>query len=454
MGKPVLQPHRNQSVVRQPTAFKFERPRISKPRFASQVDVNNDLSKPVTTHYLPKKRESAVVNPHYVIASNKSRNSSKNMPRFSSNDMVHNHYLDEARKKTQANGRNSEPSVMPSSRSQRTANDCKPKPRSNTQTSRNWHASKNSCVTTKTVPIAEQSRISRNFFDSKHFVCSTCQKCVVNVNHDHCVTKFLNKVNSRAKVPFNKTMNRNKLVEQISIAKKPDRQIPKGHSSKLVPKVVPPADKTATSQQELELLFSPMYKEYFNAGNPSVSKSSALSDNLQQHDTQPTTNIPPTSKTINPPTNFNAEENMTFCYEKQASMVVLHETEFIQRWRWRHLIPAESDSLPHAHAQSTKTYYKHQDPRIKKAQELKTKTSANSDIKDNSSETKLRGRLLESFQKDAKYEHVGQDIRSQGGKDNQDKQRKRFRDLEIKDEVKRQLQRLKIKDHTAEGTSL
>ncbi|GJV53520.1 hypothetical protein Tco_1449261 [Tanacetum coccineum] len=84
------------------------------------------------------------------------------------------------------------------------------------------------------------------------------------------------------------------------------------------------------------------------------------------------------------------------------------------------LIPAESDSLPHAHTQTTKTYYKHQDSRIKKAQELKTKTSAYSDIKDNSSETKLQGRLLASFQEDAKYEHVGQDTRSQGGKDDQD----------------------------------
>ncbi|GJU98241.1 hypothetical protein Tco_1327512 [Tanacetum coccineum] len=71
------------------------------------------------------------------------------------------------------------------------------------------------------------------------------------------------------------------------------------------------------------------------------------------------------------------------------------------------LIPAESDSLPHAHAQTTKTYYKHQDSRIKKAQELKTKTFANSDIKDTSSETNLRGRLLARFQDDAKYEHVG-----------------------------------------------
>ncbi|GJZ39761.1 hypothetical protein Tco_0586324 [Tanacetum coccineum] len=79
-----------------------------------------------------------------------------------------------------------------------------------------------------------------------------------------------------------------------------------------------------------------------------------------------------------------------------------------------------SDSLPHANAQTTKTYYKHQDSRIKKAQELKTNTSAYSDIKDNSSESKLQGRLLESFQDDAKYEHVGQDTRLQDGKDDQD----------------------------------
>ncbi|GJS61187.1 hypothetical protein Tco_0655971 [Tanacetum coccineum] len=75
-------------------------------------------------------------------------------------------------------------------------------------------------------------------------------------------------------------------------------------------KVVPSVDKTTTSQQELELLFSPMYEEYFNARNPSVSKSSALYDNLQQHDTQPTTNSHPTLEPINPPTNVNAEKNM------------------------------------------------------------------------------------------------------------------------------------------------
>ncbi|GJR15405.1 hypothetical protein Tco_0798057 [Tanacetum coccineum] len=131
LGKPILQPHRNQSVVRQPTMFKSERPRISKPRFASQVDVNNDLSKSVNTHYLPKEKEVSSAKSHHVIASNNSRNSSKNMPRFSSNDMVHNHYLEESKKKTQKEGRNSKPSVMPSARSQSITNGSKPKPRIN-----------------------------------------------------------------------------------------------------------------------------------------------------------------------------------------------------------------------------------------------------------------------------------------------------------------------------------
>ncbi|GJU04203.1 retrovirus-related pol polyprotein from transposon TNT 1-94 [Tanacetum coccineum] len=80
------------------------------------------------------------------------------------------------------------------------------------------------------------------------------------------------------------------------------------------------------------------------------------------------------------------------------------------------LFQLKSDSLPHAHAQTTKTYYKHRDSRIMKAQELKTKTSAQTLI------YKIflqryqvyQGRLLASFQDDAKYEHVGQDTRSQG----------------------------------------
>nr|GEV41427.1 putative reverse transcriptase domain-containing protein [Tanacetum cinerariifolium] len=113
--------------------------------------------------------------------------------------------------------------------SQSIANGSKPMPRRNTQTSRNWPASKNSFVTTKTVPIAEPSRNSRNFSDSKHFVCSTCQKCVFSANHDSCVTKFLKEVNLRARVTSNKATNRNKPEEQITISNKQERQIPTEH---------------------------------------------------------------------------------------------------------------------------------------------------------------------------------------------------------------------------------
>ncbi|GKB98989.1 hypothetical protein Tco_0985126, partial [Tanacetum coccineum] len=116
----------------------------------------------------------------------------------------------------------------------------------------------------------------------------------------------------------------------------------------------------------------------------------------------------------------------------------------------------KSDSLPHAHAQTTKTYYKHQDSRIMKAQELKTKTSAQTLI------YKIflqryqvyQGRLLASFQDDAKYEHVGQDTRSQGGKDDQDKQGKdlKISDIKTKSKDNDKGSRSKITKH--EGTSL
>nr|GEY26661.1 hypothetical protein [Tanacetum cinerariifolium] len=187
----------------------------------------------ITDPYMMKsqwlRREAASAKPHHMIASSNSRISSENMPRISSNDMVHNHYLEEAKKKTEERCRNSEPSLMPPTRSQSTVNGSKPKPRINNQNSTNWLASKNSFVMTKNVPIAEHSRNSRNFSDSKHFICSTCQKCVFNANDDSCVTKFLKEVNSRAKVPSNKTTNRNKPVEQISVPNKQERHIPIGH---------------------------------------------------------------------------------------------------------------------------------------------------------------------------------------------------------------------------------
>ncbi|GJU97123.1 retrovirus-related pol polyprotein from transposon TNT 1-94 [Tanacetum coccineum] len=72
-----------------------------------------------------------------------------------------------------------------------------------------------------------------------------------------------------------------------------------------------PNDKRHTivpSQQELDLLFGPLYDEFFNAGTSRVNKSSSPTDNSNQQDTLPTTNIHPTSEPSTP-TNVHAEEN-------------------------------------------------------------------------------------------------------------------------------------------------
>ncbi|GJX39014.1 hypothetical protein Tco_0252317 [Tanacetum coccineum] len=227
LGKPILQPPRNQSVVRQPNAFKSERPNFSKPRFASQVDVNIIFSNPVTPKYLPKVREYVFAKPHHVIAPGSSRNSSKES--YGSNDMAHNYYLEEAKKKTQDKNRNLKPREMPSAKTHYSPNTCTPKPRSNNQTSRNWLVSKSSEKTLKAMQKADHSRNPSSFLDSKHFVCSTCQKCVFNANHDACITKFLKEVNYRVKIQSPKTRNINKPLEPKIHTHKPSKQIVTGH---------------------------------------------------------------------------------------------------------------------------------------------------------------------------------------------------------------------------------
>ncbi|GJT85185.1 retrovirus-related pol polyprotein from transposon TNT 1-94 [Tanacetum coccineum] len=172
-------------------------------KFASQVDVNNILSKPVTPHYLPKVKEYVFVKPHHVIALGSSRNSSKES--YESNDMAHNYYLKEAKKKTQDKNINLKPSVMHTTSLQNTTNGSKPKPRSNNQTSRSLPVSKSSCGMTNGVPLVDHSRNSSSFSNSKHFVCSTCQKCVFNANHDASLTKFLKKISKGYRISLNKS---------------------------------------------------------------------------------------------------------------------------------------------------------------------------------------------------------------------------------------------------------
>ncbi|GJR35376.1 hypothetical protein Tco_1211060 [Tanacetum coccineum] len=89
--------------------------------------------------------------------------------------------------------------------------------------------------------------------------------------------------------------------------------------------VSPSADTTTPSQEELDLLFGPLYDEFFTAGTLSVNKSSSPTDNSTQQDTQPTTNIHPSTEPITPTTTVHAEENN----DNQAADTQFQQDDFI-----------------------------------------------------------------------------------------------------------------------------
>ncbi|GJW65181.1 hypothetical protein Tco_0117065 [Tanacetum coccineum] len=181
--------------------FTSERPEVQDQRFDSQVDEKNDCQK-YHPHYLPKVRESAAAKPHQVNAPNYSRNSHKES--YGSNDMVHAYFLEDARKMTQDKTRIPNHKDMASTRAHCTPNACTPKPRNIYRSS---PVSKCSGGMSNGEPLVDHSRNSSFFLDSKQFVCSICHKYIFNTNHDDCIIKILNKVNSRAKVQSPKIRN-------------------------------------------------------------------------------------------------------------------------------------------------------------------------------------------------------------------------------------------------------
>ncbi|GJX32601.1 hypothetical protein Tco_0242456 [Tanacetum coccineum] len=137
--------------------------------------------------------------------------------------MVHNYYLEEAKKKAQL--QKEKPSVQQSARLPNTANVNKPKPRNFNQQPRNWPPSMSSRVLNRT--------------------------CIYSANHDECILKYLSKVHSRASTQkkdahSHKITKRYTPVEKKCDSKKHDRQIPIGQkfspnkSSVVYTKTMPP----------------------------------------------------------------------------------------------------------------------------------------------------------------------------------------------------------------------
>ncbi|GJX81285.1 hypothetical protein Tco_0329434 [Tanacetum coccineum] len=237
-------------VVRQPNAQRIPKPSVlGKPtpfsnspemrsfqtkQSVNKTNVSDGLFKQVTQQNLPQIRKQAVRNTN-VIAPGPSRNNPKHVSFQSpkefvgSNDMVHNYYLEKAKKSAQLQKDkdvNGKPSMIDPARLPNTANGCKPKPR-------NWQASMSSRVSNKDVHLGEH-RKQKPFLKFNDLQCPTCKKCLYSANHDECVLEYLSRLNPRASAQnkdakSHKTTKRYMPVEKSSASKKPERQIPTGH---------------------------------------------------------------------------------------------------------------------------------------------------------------------------------------------------------------------------------
>ncbi|GJU27647.1 hypothetical protein Tco_1166268 [Tanacetum coccineum] len=249
-GKSVETQFDKPSVVRQPNAQRIPKPSVlGKPtpfsnspemrsfqtkQSVNKTNVSDGLFKQVTQQNLPQIRKQAVRNTN-VIAPGPSRNCPKHVSHQSprekvgSNDMVHNYYLEKAKKSAQLQKDkdvNGKPSMIDPARLPNTANGCKPKPR-------NWQASMSSRVSNKDVHLGEH-RKQKPFLKFNDLQCPTCKKCLYSANHDECVLEYLSRLNPCASTQnkdtkSHKTTKRYMPIEKSSASKKPERHIPTGH---------------------------------------------------------------------------------------------------------------------------------------------------------------------------------------------------------------------------------
>nr|GEU71299.1 hypothetical protein [Tanacetum cinerariifolium] len=260
LGKPVVQPLRNQSVVRQSNAFKNERHQIS-------------------------------------------------------NDMVHNHYLDKAKKKTQERDRNLKTSVMTPARFQSTADDSKPKPRSTNHSYRSLPISKSSCVTITAMPKADHSKSPKHTF-SPNKTSAMYEKISPRSDlrwkptgrifkyvglrwlptgklFDSCTSKVESKPPHGSNVDISKIHECKQTLDlsagtSINVPKEQSLVVSAVQPRNIMSTEVPSTDTIVmTSMIELESLFDPSFDEYSDGENRVVSKPSAVttadtSDKRQQ----------------------------------------------------------------------------------------------------------------------------------------------------------------------------
>nr|GEZ64814.1 hypothetical protein [Tanacetum cinerariifolium] len=188
-GKSVDTKFEKSSVIRQPNAFKSQRPSIlGKPTiFSDSLEIKdfsksksvtknnglNDFSKPVTIEILPPNKKLILMNTNVLALGmyklhTEPTQTRTSQPQLKSNPMEDRVMLNNIQRKKQE------------------VEDHR----------RNVKFSKNKMFVTACNDSLNAKTVNVNF------VCASCGKCVFNEKHDMCVLKSLNDVNSRTKMPI------------------------------------------------------------------------------------------------------------------------------------------------------------------------------------------------------------------------------------------------------------
>ncbi|GKA03950.1 hypothetical protein Tco_0676731 [Tanacetum coccineum] len=442
-GKSVETQFNKPSVVRQPNAQRIPKPSVlGKPtpfsnspemrsfqtkQSVNKTNVSDGLFKQVTQQNLPQIRKQAVRNTN-VIAPGPSRNCPKHVSHQSprekvgSNDMVHNYYLEKAKKSAQLQKDkevNGKPSMIDPARLPNTANGCKPKPR-------NWQASMSSRVSNKDVHLGEH-RKQKPFLKFNDLQCPTCKKCLYSANHDECVLEYLSRLNPRASAQnkdakSHKTTKRYMPVEKSSASKKPERQIPTGHrfSNK---KTTTVPEKTMTPRSCLS--WKPTGRIFKTIGLRWVPTGKIFAFSTSKVDSEPThgsivdiPHIQACKQTLglSAGTSFNGQKQQRI--DITADALYNEKQENLRVWLLKFLIskkpvpewPSVFMAMTSVHISSGLVL--HQMTSDHNRSELGIQVTTNEhNAEDNRS-------TVVCFQDNDKVmEHVGQDTRSQDGKD-------------------------------------
>nr|GEV11357.1 hypothetical protein [Tanacetum cinerariifolium] len=296
------------SVIRQPNAFKSQRPSIlgkltifsyslerkyfSKSKSVTKNNVSNDFSKLVTAQILSTNKKSVLKNINvlaprmYKLHTEPTQTRTSQLP----NDFK------KANKRVSFSAGVMSTTIV--SRPQLKSNPIEDRVMLNNSQGKkheveDHHRKVNLFKNKTSITACNDSLNTKN--SNVNFVCATCGKCVLNDNHDMCVLKSLDGVNSRTKMPIDVPISTRE-----------------------------PKHRTVTTSNELDLLFSLMFAELLNESTQVVSKSSAVTtadvpNQRQQLHTTPLNNQTSTDLACQVPTQaptVTSTENIT-----QAEMV-------------------------------------------------------------------------------------------------------------------------------------